>query len=129
MLSSVALAPLRSCRAWQSRIPRSSRTEAARPYAGEILHRVIWGEGAQVSPAHNIRNRGVSPGTRSQERMWPQAQPLMGTVYLFTLKGLTAVMGEGVMGPEGPEGRLGGPHLGSLPRASDSLSQMFLPGP
>lgn len=40
--------------------------------------RVVWGEGAQVSPSPVIRNRGVSPGHPPQERMWPQAQPLMG---------------------------------------------------
>ena len=78
--------------------PEEQQDGGCEAHAGEILHRVVWGEGAQVSPARHPEPRSEPRAPASQERMWPQAQPLAGMVSSFPLMGLTAVMGEGVSG-------------------------------
>ena len=74
--------------------PEEQQDRSREAYPGEILHRVVWGEGAQVSagPVTHCVCPGHPPPVR---RRGPEPNPT-GTLSLFTLAGLTAVLGEGI---------------------------------
>ena len=74
--------------------PEEQQDRSREAHPGEILHRVVWGEGAQVSagPVTHCVCPGHLPPVR---RRGPEPNPT-GTLSLFTLAGLTAVLGEGI---------------------------------
>ena len=74
--------------------PEEQQDRSREAHPGEILHRVVWGEGAQVSAGPVTLC--VCPGHPSPvRRCGPEPNPT-GTLSSFTLAGLTAVLGEGV---------------------------------
>ena len=56
--------------------PEEQQDGGCEAHAGEILHRVVWGEGAQVSPAPSPGTGVCAQGTRlSGEDMAPSTAP------------------------------------------------------
>ena len=56
--------------------PEEQQDRGCEAHAGEILHRVVWGEGAQVSPAPSPGTGVCAQGTRlSGEDMAPSTAP------------------------------------------------------
>lgn len=42
--------------------PEEQQDRSREAHPGEILHRVVWGEGAQVSAGPSLLNPGMGPG-------------------------------------------------------------------
>ena len=74
--------------------PEEQQDRSREAHLAEILHRVVWGEGAQVSsgPVTHCVCPGHRPPVR---RRGPEPSPTR-MLSLFTLAGLRAVLGEGI---------------------------------
>lgn len=87
--------------------PEEQQDRGREAHPDEILHRVVWGEGAQVSAGPSPGTGVCAQGTRLPgEDVAPSPAPDGDAVLLLTL-GLTAVMGEGVGGPRVLKGGCG----------------------